>query len=181
VWVQKVQLYVWSAMGVRTRATGGVFSRTAWTDPHEVVLRICAAVGASVAITWAIYSLASYRTGRAEHSGLLWSRGLVLGYAIVIIALWCVPLLARAIGWRNARRPRDIWLRSLVLAFVPVLLIGPPPHLRTMRLTQLSIVAMTTLLVSAFALERRVGKLRKASAESPRDDGPSRTGSVAPE
>jgi hypothetical protein len=67
--------------------------------------------------------------------------------------LYCLPLAARARGWRSVSRPRDVWLRSVVLVFGPLALaqsVAP----RSVWL-YLNSIALTLLIATGFALERR--------------------------
>jgi hypothetical protein len=130
---------------------GRAYERPRATDEGERAVRVVAGAMSVLLFGWAIFLSAATpidEAGQALATRFFWP-----GVGGAILLFYCLPLAARAYGWRSVSRPRDIWLRSIVLVFGPVALahsVAP----RSVWL-YLNSVALTLLIAAGFALERR--------------------------
>jgi hypothetical protein len=100
---------------------------------------------------WAIF--VSTATPIDESGQALATRFFWPGIGGALLLFYCLPLAARARGWRSGSRPRDVWLRSIVLIFGPVALAhSVAPHSLWLYFNS---VVLTLLIAAGFALERR--------------------------
>lgn len=142
----------WIRVARLTEPLGGRgYERARATDDRERALRVVAGAMSALLLGWAIFVSTATpidQTGQALATRFFWP-----GVGGALLLFYCLPLAARARGWRSAARPRDVWLRSVVLVFGPVALahsVAP----RSVWLTLNSVVLML-LIAAGFALERR--------------------------
>jgi hypothetical protein len=135
-----------------TRASflGGSFERSLAPDERERAMRFAAAAASALICGWAVFvSVATPidETGQALATRFFWP-----GVGGALLLFHGLPLAARARGWRSPGRPRDVWVRSIIVVFGPVAL-ARVAGVNSLWFYANSVV-LTLLVAAGFALER---------------------------
>ena len=134
------------------RSMSKTYARSSSADERELPLRIIAVIAAMIVVGWAAYGATLTPDWSVEYRFV--KRLTYPAFSASLILWWCIPLVARAIGWRNVKRPRDLWVRSVLLPFFPFALFPGDLGSRS-PIVYGNCVVMTLLLVAGFTLERR--------------------------
>jgi hypothetical protein len=129
------------------------YERAFVSDRNELFLRVVAGITLGVVLSFATYLTVTTSTWRPT----AWHVKPQV-YVVVPVGLvtWLgVPLLFRAIGWRKRVGPKDVWLRCVIITFLPfasfMLLFSAMSPVIVVAAT----VGVSALLVLGFTVEAR--------------------------